>query len=189
MAFDSNRRPSRGGSDQELWPKWMWVAAPVLVIVVVGGLWWAIFYPSNEAASTVTPTPTLHTIHGQPTQAPTTQGTTGALLPTPTQNLLPTPIPTLAAPQPTAAPTAEPTAAASAGLAIGDSAKVTGVGGGGLNMRSGAGTGHARVKTLRDGAILKVIGGSKEANGYTWWEVRDEAGTTGWVASEWLAKQ
>lgn len=37
MAFDSNRRPSRGGSDQELWPKWMWVAAPVLVIVVVGG--------------------------------------------------------------------------------------------------------------------------------------------------------
>jgi len=56
-------------------------------------------------------------------------------------------------------------------------------------MRSGAGTGHARVKTLRDGAILKVIGGSKEANGYTWWEVRDEAGTTGWVASEWLAKQ
>ena len=189
MAFDSSKRPSRGGSDQELWPKWMWVAAPVLVIVVVGGLWWAIFYPTGESTPTVVPTPTMSTIYNQPTQAPTTQQAGGSIVPTPTQSLLPTSIPTVAAPQPTTAPTAEPAAAVAADLAIGDNAKVTGAGAGGLNMRSGAGKGHARIKTLSDGAVLKVIGGPKEANGYTWWEVRDEAGTTGWVASEWLVKQ
>jgi uncharacterized protein YgiM (DUF1202 family) len=56
-------------------------------------------------------------------------------------------------------------------------------------MRAGAGTGHARVKTLPEGTVVEVIGGPKEANSYTWWQVRDDGGTSGWVVSKFLVQQ
>ena len=107
---------------------------------------------------------------------------------TPTQRLLPlqtfTPTPgTVATPG-----SPSEVEAASDELAIGDTAVVTNAAGG-LNMRAGAGTGHARTKTLPEGSVLEVIGGPREANGYTWWQVRDEAGVSGWVADEWLTAQ
>ncbi len=85
-------------------------------------------------------------------------------------------------------PTAEASTGDASGLGVGVKAKVTGTGGSGLNMRAGAGTGHARVKTLGDNTVVEIIGGPKEANGFTWWQVRDETGTTGWVASKYLTQ-
>ncbi|MCD6520133.1 MAG: SH3 domain-containing protein [Anaerolineae bacterium] len=189
MSLDTNNRPTRSGPNQDLWPKWMWIAVPVLVVIVVAGLWWAIFYPSESPAPTPTPTPTVRVIRNQPTQAPTLPKT----LPpqsTPTVRLLPTqPLPS-PTPVSVVTPTSPaPTAPASGGLAIGKKAKVTGTGRVGLNVRAGAGTGHARIKTLPEGSIVEIIGGPKEANGYTWWQIRDKAGTTGWAAGEYLAPQ
>jgi len=189
MTHDS-QRPSRSGSNQDLWPKWMWIAVPVLVVVVVAGLWWAIFSPPDTQAAP-TPTPTLKILPNQPTQPPTTPATlvpesdtTRQALPdaptfTPTALLVTTPTaggPTVAAASSGDSPT----------MAVGANVKVISTGALGLNMRAGAGTGHARVKTQPDGTKLEVIGGPKEASGYTWWQVRDEAGTTGWVASKFL---
>ncbi len=34
MSLNSNPRPSRSRSTQEMWPRWMWVAVPALVVVV-----------------------------------------------------------------------------------------------------------------------------------------------------------
>jgi len=65
---------------------------------------------------------------------------------------------------------------------------VSGTGGAGLNLRSGAGTGHARVKTLREGAVVEVIGGPKEGDGLTWWQIRDQTGVAGWVAAKYLSE-
>ena len=73
-----------------------------------------------------------------------------------------------------------------AALVVGSKAKVVGTGGSGLNVRSAAGTGQARIKTLPDGTLVEVIGGPTEADGFTWWQIRDEAGVTGWVASKFL---
>jgi uncharacterized protein YraI len=81
---------------------------------------------------------------------------------------------------------AEPTAEEKE-ISVGAQAKVSGTGNVGLNMRSGAGTAHTRVKTLPEGTTVELIGGPKEANGYTWWEVRDEAGKTGWVVAKFLS--
>jgi len=182
----SNRPPSRRRSKQDLWPKWMWIAVPVLVVVVVAGLWWAIFSPPKSASVTPTPSPTAVIIRTQPTQASTVPSTLAPPEPTATRPLLPLPsfTPTAGAVMtPAAAVTAE-----TAGLKIGDKPKVTGTGGIGLNMRAGAGTGHARVKTLREGSVVEVISGPKEADGFTWWQVRDQAGVAGWVASKFLAE-
>jgi uncharacterized protein YgiM (DUF1202 family) len=164
----------------------MWVAVPVLVVVVVVGLWWAIFSPSEAAPASATMTPTLRIIDGvAPGTTPQPAAETEV---TPTRQALP-PLPTFTA---TPAGVSTPTAAAvepqtSDSLAIGSKAVVSA--GGGLNMRAGAGTGHARVKTLPDGSVVELIGGPQDANNYTWWQIRDEAGTTGWSVSEGLRPQ
>jgi len=170
-------------STQDLWPKWMWVAVPVLVVVVVAGLWWAIFGGDGTEQAAVTATATMRPIGTQPTQAPTLRPTLPVLMPTATASAptLPTvPAPTQAA---VTTPTSQPTPVG--GLAIGGKAKVTGTSGV-LNMRDGAGTGYKIVASLREGAIVEILDGPKEANGYTWWQVRNDAGTVGWAAGDWL---
>lgn len=186
MALDPNKKPSRSRSSQDVWPKWMWVAAPVLIVFIVAGLWWAVFSPLESGERTPTPTPTSRL--AEPAVTPTEASLPELLPPTPTLALLPTlplPTPTEAAP---VAPTVAPTTAAPT-LAIGAKVVVQGTGASGLNVRTGAGTGHARVKTLPDGAVLEIIGGPKEADGYTWYQVRDEAGSTGWAVVDYMKAQ
>lgn len=190
MPLDPSTRPTRSGSGQDLWPKWMWVAVPVLVVFVVAGLWWAIFSDSGKPAPKAKPSPTIALVKNQPTQGPTVQKTLSAAdQPTarPTLSEVATFTPTAVS---VITPTAQATAVAAngGGLAVGSKVKVVGTGGSGLNMRAGAGTGHARVKTLQDGSAVEVIGGPKDANGFTWWQIRDESGTTGWAASKFLGQ-
>jgi len=188
MSLDSGKRTSgRSTSNQDLWPKWMWIAVPVLVVVVVAGLWWAIFSPSGRETPKTTPVPTVQLTRVQPTQRPTELGTLAPVQApvTPTQQILAT-LPTFTPTQqvvstPTGAPTMAPV-----GLAVGAQVQVSNTGGTGLNMRAGAGTNQARIKTLAENTKLEIIGGPKEANGFTWWQVRDEAGTTGWVVDRYI---
>jgi len=192
MSLDSNRRTPGRGTSTDLWPKWMWVAVPVLVVVVVAGLWWAIFSP-GEPKVTPTPSPTPKVLRPQATQGPTQHvtlapdSTSSTIEATATRPavIVYTFTPT---PQAVTTPTAQGTTV-STGLAIGAKAKVTGTGGSGLNMRAGAGTGQARVKTVPEGAVVEVIGGPKDANSYTWWQVKDAGGTSGWVVSKFLVPQ
>jgi hypothetical protein len=186
MSLNSDSRPGRGRS-QDMWPKWMWVAVPILVVVVVAGLWWAIFSDTTSPNSRTTPTPTLNVIGSPGTPQPTLFNTLPLVTSTPTRpSLVETFTPT---PESVVTPTGEPTASEPVGLAIGVSAKVVGTGGQGVNLRSAAGTGNARVKTLPDGTVVEVIGGPKDANDFTWWQVRDAAGVTGWAVSRYLEVQ
>jgi len=164
----------------------MWVAVPVLVVVVVAGLWWAIFSPPGQPSVTPTPSPTVAIIRSQPTQAPTVASTLPPQEPTATRPVLPLPTFTPTAGTVSTPATQVPTQVT--GLRIGAKPKVGNTGGVGLNMRSDAGTGHARVKTLREGSVVEVIGGPKEANGFTWWQVRDESGVAGWVVAKYLSE-
>ena len=184
MALDPNKKPSRSRSSQDVWPKWMWVAAPVLIVFIVAGLWWAVLSPLEPGRPTPTPTSRL----AEPAATPTEASLPEVPPPPPTVAFLPTlplPTPTEAA---IAAPTEAPTAAIPT-LAIGAKVVVQGTGASGLNVRTGAGTSHARVKTLPDGAVLEIIGGPKEADGYTWYQVRDEAGSTGWAVVNYMKAQ
>ncbi len=188
MTLDRRRSaPNRSGSNQDLWPKWMWVAVPVLVVVVVAGLWWAIFSPSDGVGTAAGPTATLRFASGdQPTQAPTAYATLPPLNPTATRQVVPLPTFT---PGPEGVSTPDEGSVAPANLVVGGRASVSDTGGVGLNLREGAGTAHGRVKMLPEGTTVDVIGGPTEADGYTWWQVQDTTGTSGWAVEQYLSAQ
>ena len=60
--------------------------------------------------------------------------------------------------------------------------KVSGTGGAGVNVRSGAGTGHSRIGGLAEGASVTIVG---QSNG--WYKIKYGSGT-GWVSSQFVKK-
>lgn len=200
MPRNQSNRPGMTRSTQEAWPRWMYVAVPALVLFVVVGLWWALFSPPPEEtlAPGTTPTRPVGMIE-QPTQSPTEQATLEAFAPTAT-TVLPTLPPATPAPG-GADVAADSTATAEAvateteeatpkePLTVGDTATVCCTDGSGLRMRSGAGTGHPVVKMLPEDKVVEIIGGPQEATGFTWWQIRDDVGTSGWAADDFLVKQ
>ena len=59
---------------------------------------------------------------------------------------------------------------------------VSGTGGAGVNVRSGAGTGHSRIGGLAEGASVTIVG---QSNG--WYKIKYGSGT-GWVSSQFVKK-
>ncbi|MEM4309080.1 MAG: SH3 domain-containing protein [Thermoplasmata archaeon] len=57
-----------------------------------------------------------------------------------------------------------------------------------LNVRTGPGLSYSVIKTEPAGSVGKVIGGPTSADGYTWWKIQYNDGTTGWSAENWLEK-
>ena len=118
---------------------------------------------SKDATPTVKPTVTL----------PAGQAATGdGLAPTPT------PAPPTATPLP---PTPIP-----ATIRPGVNVVVANTGEDGMSFRTGPGTKYVRIEVLKDGAVLKVVGGPEDADGFTWWRLQDQAGTIGWGVEDFL---
>jgi len=131
-----------------------------------------------------TPTPTTPTL-GQPN--------TGGPEPTPAP-VDPTPLPVAptATLPPAPTPTFTPTPAPGTALAVGQPARVTAPSG--LNVRGAATTSSQLLGQLSTGQRVTVIDGPVEAEGFTWWQVEDGSGITGWVAERdaetvWLSPQ
>jgi hypothetical protein len=98
-----------------------------------------------------------------------------------------TPIIPTATPRPTAVP--PPTIAATStleGLYIGGSAIVAGTGSA-LRLRSDPGLQATTLKTVSDGARLKVLEGPRDADNLRWWRLQDPSdGAEGWAAERYL---
>jgi N-acetylmuramoyl-L-alanine amidase len=73
-------------------------------------------------------------------------------------------------------------AAASDGFAAGDAVRVTG---GPLNLRAEPGLAATVLRVMAGDEVLLVLDDPVEADGYTWYPVRNDAGT-GWAAGEFL---
>ena len=56
----------------------------------------------------------------------------------------------------------------------------------GLRLRSGGGTSNTVVGSLSRGTALTITGAPVGADGYTWYPVATQSGTSGWVASAFL---
>lgn len=67
--------------------------------------------------------------------------------------------------------------------------KVSKTDGQGANMRQRPSTTAPVLRTLPEGAIVEAIGGDTQAEGRSWRNVRDQSGTTGWVASDLLGPE
>ena len=161
-------RRRRGG---DLLPSWLWVAVPFFIVVVVGGLWWGLFSPSQEPDAS------------QPTVSAMSTATERAI---PTRDRSTTPT-TVVLIRSTATPTTKPTATVPTTITKGYRVKVIGTEGAGLNLRSAPGVNKDLVKTVEDGAILMVLAGPLEEDDFEWWQLQDESGTVGWGAAGWLA--
>ncbi len=119
----------------------------------------------------------------QPGPAPAGPLPTAELrLATPTPTATPTPVPT-----PTPIP---PTPVSAAGIGIGSRVQVSGTGAAGLNLRIAPGTGSERVTVAAEGSLFIVAGGPQEADGLTWWLLKDESNPEreGWGAANFLVQ-
>lgn len=99
-----------------------------------------------------------------------------------------TPIVTLSLPTltPFPTPSPQPTPTLPTEITVGGYVKVIGAEADQLSYRSGPGMNYARLKLVKDRAILKVLDGPEEADGYIWWRLEDEDGDIGWAAEKWL---
>lgn len=84
-------------------------------------------------------------------------------------------------------PTPEPTPEAPSILVVGGNGSVTGTGSDGVNMRQGDGIDYPVLETIAEGTVFELIGGPSEADGYSWWQIRLDNGTEGWVAQDFIA--
>jgi hypothetical protein len=100
----------------------------------------------------------------------------------------PTPLPptatfTVTRPPPTAT---HPPPSPTPGLGPGATAQVGDTGGLGLVMHTDPGLNTAVIRVLQDGERVVIIAGPQQADGMTWWQVRDSGGQEGWVAASFL---
>lgn len=73
------------------------------------------------------------------------------------------------------------------GITVGDYVEVEDTEGVGLRLRAGPGVSHEMIRIVEDGSILRVVGGPRTADGFTWWHL-DYHGSLGWCADEWLKR-
>jgi len=67
-------------------------------------------------------------------------------------------------------------------ILIGDKVRATT----GLNVRTEPGTSGSKITTMAAGSTGTVLEGPVSAEGYTWWKIGYDDGTTGWSADNWL---
>lgn len=171
-------------------------AVPVVVLlaVVIMGVWLVQSRKPADAGPGITPThlPTLRPATlvaakrtAVPTGEPTVEPAATTEAAEPTALTEPTLEPTS---EVTEAVVEEPTAApAEGGLAVGSTAQVVNTSGRGLRMRGGAGLAEPTLKVVPEASLVTIIEGPADVDGYQWFKVRDDTGTEGWVAADWLA--
>lgn len=160
--LESNSDSRLSGPDA---PRHRWQVAliPFLVVVL-----------TSLACGSFVPRPTPVP---RPTFTPIVEAAqASASSPTATPTLdLPTSVPTRDAPTPTFTPTPAPGTA----IIVGQPARVTA--NQGLNVRKTAGASGDRAGRYPPGAIVSVLEGPVEADGYRWWRVGNNE-LAGWVA-------
>jgi len=97
---------------------------------------------------------------------------------TPGAELATTSAPPTATPMP---PTPTP-----ATIRVGARVEVAGTGEDGMSFRTGPGTKYIRISVLKDGDVLRVVGGPEDADGFTWWRLEAEDGAVGWAVENFL---
>lgn len=120
---------------------------------------------------------------GQATALPTTTTevvpSATVILVTPTSAVAPTD--TVVLPVATPEATSPPD-----GIGPGTLVVVQGTRGAGLNLRQQPTTYAKVLGNAREGTVLTVLEGPKEADSYVWWKVRTPGGIEGWGAGNWL---
>lgn len=116
--------------------------------------------------------------------APT--ATTTVVIATPTEDIPPTATPFIAA---TDTPIPQPTidAALTGGIGVGSKVRIFDTGPTGLNFRKSPARTAEKIRSLPEGNVYDVVGGPTQADGFIWWQLKDNAdGTVGWGVQNYL---
>ena len=107
--------------------------------------------------------------------------------PTPAAAVTPSPLPTITETVVVATPKPSPTPTALVPrFRRGQMVRVSGTEQEGLLLRLGPGLDFDALMRMEEGTTLKVLEGPRRADGYVWWRLEMENGTTGWAAEKWL---
>lgn len=207
---NGRRRTVQFEPEERYWTDYLRIALPVIgLLLMIGLLWfWAQQIISDEP-DTTEPSPTeeiglVTTITPEPTEetaASTPPAQTSQVSGTNQQGQQADAAETPQTNQQTAggdnqsnavdsadttdtAETTQPTATAAAGgdIAVDSTVTVTEA----LNMRDAPSTTGNLVVELPVGSTLTVIGGPETGEDYTWWNVVDESGNSGWVVEDFI---
>lgn len=179
------------------------LATPVVVaaLVVLGGLMvWSV---ARSAGAQAPPTPAAAA--PQPNLTATPQGGPQSVVviasatPVPAAAAAPTqpasaPAGTVvvpgreASPSPVLSPTpaASPTVMSTPTPEPARSARIVNTEGQGANMRRAPSVSSPKVKVIAESTVVELVGGEQRGDGYTWRNVRDVDGSTGYVIVEYL---
>jgi len=167
-------REKRPHTRQRL-PAWIPLLVSLTAIVPVCALSVSLLNRLRPAARALA-LPTATTIYVLPSASPTV-----FIPPTATPYVAPTDTPI---PQPTQA--ANPAADGTV-IAVGGKVRITNTGGAGVNFRDQPSISGKLLRKLPENNVYEVIGGPQEADGYTWWQLRDASdGALGWGAQNFL---
>lgn len=189
-------RPPGYQAEERYWTDYLRIALPIAgLLLLLSVFWyWASSFIGDDNSGTQTPIVAVNvTPQDAPTLTPTLQDAvvlTPELPTATTSSQEPTQAPaqpTQAVVEPTQAPVQPTEGAGTGSFAEGDLVIVND---NDVNMRSDPSTTGDVVDTLTQGTELRVISGtSTDADGYTWWNVSDDAlGITGWVVGQFLDK-
>jgi hypothetical protein len=84
------------------------------------------------------------------------------------------------------APASAPGGPTTGQTGAGERARVVGAGGSSVNLRAEPSTTAAVVTQVSEGTTLDVVGQDRDADGFTWRNVRASGNQTGWIASTFL---
>jgi hypothetical protein len=169
--YQDTRKTAVGKEERQKVP-WLWFGLGVLATligIIIAAALVGVFLIRQPLAVSL-PTPTIIRLTAPPGLNPTAT----ALL-------------SSATPLPTFTPPATPDLSiAPEAITVGYYAEVTNTEDIGVSLRGGPSTDNIRLSLVPEGEFLVVIGGPEEGSGFIWWQVRQEDGTEGWVAGDFL---
>lgn len=191
-------------SDERYWTDYVRVATPIVGLLLLLGVFWywansLIGADSSEPPPTAvltvipddtpTPTPTIE-VPAEDTPAPTeeTEETPDAEpTNTPEEEESP-PTRTPRSEEPTEEPEPEETEEPSNNAGVFEEGQTVEISSNDVRMRERPTTESTIIATYDEGVELVVLDSTpQEAEGYVWWNVRNEAdGSEGWVVEDWL---
>lgn len=172
---DPDKKPKPQARRKVTLPPWALLAILVGVIILLCVGLVMIVQAIRRGGEEETPVPTFtSTAMMATTDTAVPAGSTPTITPTATVDL------------PISTPEGTPSGAI---IEPGVTVVVQGTQGAGLRLRSEPTTGSGIVTAVREGAVLTVVDGPEEADGFVWWKVRAPDGKEGWGAANWLVLQ
>ena len=142
--------------------------------------------PTGDAALAVVTSTVIAVENIPPTPTVLPTATVAPPTPAPTRTP-PPPTPTTQVATATAQATAAPPTETPIGPAAGAAYYVANTGGRGVHLRDATSIQSRQIRAWSDATPLVATGKVAQAEGVTWFNVRDPLGNVGWVSSQWLS--